>query len=190
MLRCGNSQFRLQKTDSPLKWNKASLTYKITVFPSRNLNDGRIYWAVLRGIFLAFYEWGRFIPLEFSQLKSDDPNWGDIELWFASGDHAARDEPFTGEVYGHTLYNDDLSMHDVQIHFNDSQRWAFSNDQWNFNDPSDAGDFIAAGLHEIGHALGLDHIEDPNSIMNPFLGKLRNLQSLDIAAIQSLYGAR
>ena len=45
-------------------------------------------------------------------------------------------------------------------------------------------------LHEIGHALGLDHNSDPASVMNPTPGAGdQDLDANDIAAIQALYGA-
>jgi hypothetical protein len=48
-----------------------------------------------------------------------------------------------------------------------------------------------AMLHELGHALGLDHNpNDPNSIMNPTLSSKNPLPDAnDISAVQSLYGA-
>jgi hypothetical protein len=46
-------------------------------------------------------------------------------------------------------------------------------------------------LHELGHALGLDHnADDPSSIMNPTSTSENPVpDAQDIAAIQSLYGA-
>jgi hypothetical protein len=46
-------------------------------------------------------------------------------------------------------------------------------------------------IHELGHALGLDHNPlDPTSIMNPVISRNNPLpDNQDIAAIQSLYGA-
>ncbi len=45
-------------------------------------------------------------------------------------------------------------------------------------------------LHEIGHTLGFADNADPNSIMSYYLGSdNRNLDSNDIAAVESLYGA-
>ena len=45
-------------------------------------------------------------------------------------------------------------------------------------------------LHEIGHSLGLNHSTDPNAVMFPTLGTSNaDLDSSDIAGIQTLYGA-
>ena len=45
--------------------------------------------------------------------------------------------------------------------------------------------------HEVGHSLGLDHSEDPNSLMNAYYGNFESEASLrpdDINGIQRIYG--
>ncbi len=50
--------------------------------------------------------------------------------------------------------------------------------------------FYQTILHEFGHALGLDHSMDPNTVMYPTLGPADpDLSASDIAGIQALYGA-
>ncbi|MDA8585288.1 M10 family metallopeptidase domain-containing protein [Rhodobacteraceae bacterium] len=54
------------------------------------------------------------------------------------------------------------------------------------NDP-ETDNFFAVALHEIGHIIGLDHVEDPNQIMNQKLFA-EKLADGDIAGAQFLYG--
>jgi len=42
-------------------------------------------------------------------------------------------------------------------------------------------------IHEIGHALGLTHSDDPESVMYPFYRLLNRLAASDIAAVRMIY---
>ncbi|MDQ2805217.1 MAG: matrixin family metalloprotease, partial [Pseudomonadota bacterium] len=49
--------------------------------------------------------------------------------------------------------------------------------------------FYQVILHEVGHALGLDHSTDPTAVMYPFAtAENRQLGNADVSGIQALYG--
>ncbi|MDX1925236.1 MAG: matrixin family metalloprotease [Pirellulaceae bacterium] len=45
-------------------------------------------------------------------------------------------------------------------------------------------------MHEMGHVLGLDHSNDPNSVLFPTIHEPAALTAGDIASVRALYGAR
>ncbi len=49
-------------------------------------------------------------------------------------------------------------------------------------------DLQRIALHELGHAIGLDHSASVNAIMRPTISNLFHLQADDILAVETLYG--
>lgn len=82
------------------------------------------------------------------------------------------------------------------MHFNNDLNPAAPNQLTWVDDPTDVGadqfiDFYTVVLHELGHALGLGHSNDPASVMALYSvrgGAQRTLTSDDIAGIQAIYG--
>ena len=71
-----------------------------------------------------------------------------------------------------------------------------SGETWSLNTVGNTIDIIEVAVHEIGHALGLDHETGTTAIMNPFHGNHYDglgtafLFPDDIAGIQAIYGTR
>ncbi|HEY0962926.1 MAG TPA: matrixin family metalloprotease [Pseudomonadales bacterium] len=66
-----------------------------------------------------------------------------------------------------------------------------SNYQWDVytGNPQQRIDFRRVALHELGHAIGLDHSSATASIMAPNYGQVHTLQADDISGVNAIYGA-
>lgn len=74
---------------------------------------------------------------------------------------------------------------ETDIIFNESANWDI------YSGPKQSGieEFERVALHELGHALGLDHEFTADAIMAPFISDLTTLQLDDINGVNFLYGS-
>lgn len=82
-------------------------------------------------------------------------------------------------------YTKDLTIVEADIWINDDYVWDVSGDPAN-----DALDLQSVLVHEFGHWLILDHIDDPSSVMYPTLAPgatRRRLHQRDMAGISAIY---
>ena len=169
-----------------------NLTQSITALDVPGLNTVDDYVAVFNWAFDAWADASGFSNLgvvvdgnvDVGATSAVGGQLGDIRIaaWeITSSTTLARGfQPGTEAVFatGGTLAGD--------IHFDVNRTWLNTLDDVGANGDYD---FHSIVLHEIGHALGLGHSSDSNSVMaSAYQGSRRTLQGDDIAGIQALYG--
>nr|XP_020460077.1 matrix metalloproteinase-15-like isoform X2 [Monopterus albus] len=168
------------------QWDKDHITYSIMnqLIPS-SLGEGRVYDAIRK----AFDVWSRVTPLTFEELPSENSinssqaDLADILLLFASGYHGDM-SLFDGEggSLAHAYYPGPGIGGDT--HFDADEPWTLDNQE--------GIDLFLVTVHELGHALGLEHSNNPSAVMAPFYQWIHtqnfSLHEDDIRGIQYIYG--
>lgn len=137
-------------------------------------NDVR---AVLQSV---IQEWSAYAAITFTP-KAQSNAAASVDISFASGEHGDG-FPFrpSGTVLAHTFYpppNPEPIAGDM--HLNYDEAWSLDGSL----------QLYAVMLHEMGHALGLGHSDDPDDVMYPYYQATQHLASGDIQALRTLYAA-
>lgn len=120
----------------------------------------------------AIATWTDVANINFNETGASEADW--VIAWEPSSDG-------TGGVLG-TAYYIDVG--------NDGEMESGRDSVTIFMDQADLQFFFTTAIHEVGHGLGLAHINHTSSIMSAFLDtSLSTITSYDIEVIQSLYGA-
>jgi hypothetical protein len=98
---------------------------------------------------------------------------------YAHGDGYPFDGP--GGALAHTFYPSPPNPEPIagDMHFDDSESWHIGSNT----------DVFSVALHELGHALGLGHSDNPNDVMYPYYKLSTALAAGDKAAILTMYAA-
>lgn len=153
------------------RWANTSLTWSVSGFLP-NCDEELQSDLVAR----AFALWSEVCALTFTPSGSD----ADITISFLAGDHGDM-FPFDGAggTLGHAFFPS--SRMGGEVHMNSDRRWSACHD--------DGLDLFTALVHEIGHALGVEHVRNDTSVMSPgYMQPLAGLTDEDVDAVRRLYG--
>ncbi len=160
------------------KWQKSTITYSFENCPTsidcvlaqNAVRNAMASWQSVAGITLV-----------------EVPSGGDMNIKWAAGE-AGYPYPFDGP--GGRLAHGILPVDGIgewagDIHFDDDETWVTTLPTLPY--PQQVY-LPSVALHEIGHALGLQHSLDPGSIMWAYYVPGNGIGPADIFAIQALYG--
>lgn len=155
--------------------------------PTFGTGGGTVTWAIdatiptyfVAQLSAAFLSWSRIGNITFSQVGSTANSLIDFSNSYIDG---------FNNVLGYASFSYTGSrILAADVTFDNSEGWYESGGRVL---SSSGADLFVVALHEIGHAIGLDHYNASSAVMNSYLDpSVRSLTTSDIHGIQAIYGA-
>ncbi len=131
--------------------------------------DPNAYYAEVRA---AFAEWQRVSDGAVTFSEGVSPSSAHVVVGMRSANHAQEcDDGFSASTTLAHAFTHDNGCLAGTIHLNEDVAWVM-----NGSNRAGTYDLQAVVLHEVGHLLGLPHINDPGHVMNEqYQGVIRRL---------------
>src|SRR6266705_7120774 len=178
------------------KWSSSPVMQLSLGNAGRTLADGNTSWNYAAAPALDMWnqviariQLGRVLNLTVSVRSGDSFN----SMAFSS---TVFGRSFGSNTYAVTTYwYSGTTMTEADTLFNNAKSWDSYRGSLRFGQNGNViADIQRVALHELGHAIGLDHPDDAgqhvDAIMNSKMSDRYTLSSDDIAGAQTLYGAR